>query len=272
MGALAIGALAVGAAAAAGGGYLSAQGGKKQAAKLLDAQNKWLPTFDNSKYFSDLSSFAPESMDLANKVNQNSFDQALKFREEALPGSQAGLQAGSKGVFDLMQGKLPEGVWRNFMRSGGASSVGKGWGGSGFGDLTTGLFGAEGSLKGMQIGFSLLPTLFGVGIPNAPVMAPWAALQNIATPAQMAQTQLGVRGQNLGLQTAAAGIPNSSQTWGSTLGSIGGALMGAGATGMMGGGMGGAGAGSGGKVTYNDGPYGVGSPGRGASGWGITDY
>jgi len=61
----------------------------------------------------------------------------------------------------------------------------------------------------------------------------------------MAQTQLGVRGQNMGLQTAAAGIPNSSQTWGSTLGSIGGALMGAGGTGMAMGGMGGgAGAGS----------------------------
>lgn len=238
MGALAIAAVAGGIAMGAGGAYMSAQGAKKQTKALLDAQNQWLPNVqgDTQDYFRDLGQYQSSSIDLSRTMNREAMSQAMERREMALPGSMKRLGESAPLVFDLMQGKLPMNEIRNALRSGNANSIGKGIFGE-TGDFMTQLFGAGGVLKGMQLGYSLLPSLLGA-VPTAPMMSPGAWLEGLMTPAQRTQAQLNVRGQNIGLQTAASGIPNSDQVWGKWLSATGGQMAGAGMSGM--GGMGGA--------------------------------
>lgn len=238
MGAIALG--VVGVALGAGGTAMSASAAGKKRDALLRQTEEGLPTPGKytEDYYGDLSKYAGQSASMARNMNQDIYDQVIGRREQYLPGTQASLQDASKALFPLLQGKLPPEVLANFQRSGNANSVGLGFGGSGFGDLNTALFGARGQLAGMQLGYSLLPSLLGA-VPNAPMMTPDSFLNNIMTPTQRTQTQLNIRGQNIGIQTAAAGMPTGNEIWGKYLSGTGGMLTGAALGGMggMGGGM-----------------------------------
>jgi hypothetical protein len=78
----------------------------------------------------------------------------------------------------------------------------------------------------MQTGFGLLPTLLGA-MPSTQSGSPMNFLQNIMTPAQQTTTQLGLRGQNIGIAEHLAGMPSGNDMWGQFLTSTGGEIMGA---------------------------------------------
>lgn len=220
---------------------------KKKRKELLEAQEKWLP--DIGKYtgdwFSDMQKYTPEAIKLSDTISSAQYDQELRLREKALPGFGAATGGAVKALAPLLRGELPQGVMEAFQRAGGASTAGLGMGGSGFGFLNTGLFGARGSLGAMQTGFSLLPALMAT-LPNVQGSSVMNFLQSIMTPAQRTQTQLAIRGQNIGIQQTAAGMPTSGDIWAGYLQEQGGQLAGIGSMGMgMGGGLptGGTGAG-----------------------------
>jgi hypothetical protein len=168
-------------------------------------------------------------------------------------------------ITPLLAGELPPSVLAAFKSAGGASTVGLGMGGSGFGFLNTGLFGARGSLGAMQTGFGLLPALMST-LPNINSPSSAAFLQSIMTPAQRVQTQLQIRQQNLGIESQLAGMPTSKEVWGQSLQEAGGALAGGAMTAGMGGGFGGGG-GGGSFGSFN---YGGGMNSGGFSGGGPT--
>lgn len=251
MGAGAI-ALVAGLAIAAGGTAVSANASKKKAGALGQNMDKWLPTIDQytDKYFADLKKFTPAASRIADDVGTADMSRALAMREQAMPGITEGTQSAFQALMPLLRGELPPAVMQAFMQSGAASSVGSGFGGSGFGFVNQGLFGARGALGAMQTGYGLLPALMST-LPqiNSPSSA--AFLQSIMTPAQRTQAQLQIRGQNLGLAQTISGIPTAGEQWGSFMTQAGGAIAGAGTTKMLGGGMGGAGTTgkSGGSIT-----------------------
>lgn len=229
---------------------MKASSAKRKRQELLDAQEKWLPDIDEytSKYFNDLLGYSDEATKLADTVGEADMDRALRLREKALPGIGKTTASALESIAPFLKGELPPSMLRAFQNAGGASTVGGGMGGSGFGFLNTGLFGARGALGAMQTGFGLLPALMST-LPNVNSPSTAAFLQSIMTPAQRTQAQLQIRGQNLGIEQTLAGMPTSKEVWGTALQEAGGAIAGAGMTAGMGGGLGGGGMGGGGGGT-----------------------
>lgn len=226
----------------AGGTYLSASSASKKRKELASKTGEWLPTIpqNESDYFDALQKYQPRASALARTIGQEEMDAALALREQAIPGIGKGISEGAEALFPLLKGELPPAVLDAFRRSGAANSVGLGFGGSGFGDLNTALFGARGALAGMQLGYGMLPSLLGA-TPNINTPTAMSFLGNVMSPQDRTNTQLQVRGQNLGISQAVAGMPTSSEVWGNFLSSTGGMMLGGA---MGGGGMGGGGGGS----------------------------
>jgi hypothetical protein len=218
---------------------MSGSAAKKKRNQLQAGQDKWLPNIDKytDDYFADLDKYLPEADRLADSVGTSDTERALAMQEQAMPG----ISEGRKGAFDalmpLLRGELPPAVMESFMRAGGASTAGTGFGGSGFGFLNTGLFGAKGALGAMQTGYGLLPALMST-LPQVNSPSTASFLNAIMSPAQRTQTQMQIRGQNLQNAAQVAGMPTSGEVWGSSMQQVGGALLG-GAVGMGGGGAGG---------------------------------
>src|SRR3990170_3269183 len=187
----------LGALALIGGGTaLEASAATKKRKQLLGYQQSDLPDINRytENFFGDLSQYEDQSRGMAMRANEDLTNLALSRRERALPGVGNAVATGFEAITPLLRGELPPAVLENFRRSGNAASVGLGFGGSGFGDLNSALFGARGSLQAMQLGYSFLPALLGAA-PQFGTQSPTSFLEGIMTPAQQAQTQLGVRGQ-----------------------------------------------------------------------------
>lgn len=257
---MAIGVL--GALALIGGGtHLQAKGASKKRKQLESYQQADLPNIPlyTQNYFGDLSRYEDQSRGMAMRANEDLTNLSLSRRERSTPGISNLIAEQVPQVANLMKGELPESVLNAFRTSGAANSVGLGFSGSGYGDLNQALFGARGSLGAMELGYSLLPTLLGAA-PQFGTTSPTSFLEGIITPAQQAQTQLGVRGQNVGIASQVAGMQTSSDVWGGMMSGLGGMLLG----GMMGGG--GMGGGMGGMGGGGFGGYGGGYGGYGGNG------
>jgi hypothetical protein len=219
---------------------MSASAASKKQKHLLGIEDKWLPNIDEAtnRYFSDLLGFTDEATKLADTVAESDLNRAMRLREKALPGITKTTQGALDAIAPLLKGELPPAVLEAYARAGGASTVGSGFGGSQFGFLNTGLFGARGALGAMQQGFGLLPALMST-LPNVNSPSTAAFLESIMTPAQRVQTQLQVRGQNIQSKIALTGLPSSGEVWGSGMQQVGGAMLGGAVSG--GGGAGGGG-------------------------------
>lgn len=229
-------AAAIAAAILIGGGTaIGASSASKKRGQLLKEQDQGIPDVNEytRQYFSDLNKYEPMASDLSNRISQNELKNALALREQALPGVGAASAESLKSITSLLKGELPPSVMSAFMRAGGASSVGSGFGGTGFGFLNTGLFGARGSLGAIQLGQGLLPSLLST-MPSVNTPSALPFLSQIMSPAARTQTQLQVRGQNIDIAKAVAGMQTGSDVAGQGLISIGSIIGG-----MAGGGGGG---------------------------------
>lgn len=222
----------------AGGTALSADDASKKRKQFAKMMEMGIPDIDDatSKYFADLLGRTPQAEKLADTIGESDLDRTMRLREKAAPGIGKLTGTAMESILPLLKGELPQGVLESFARAGGASSVGSGFGGSGYGFLNTGLFGARGSLGAMQAGFGLLPALMST-LPNINSPSAAAFLQGIMTPAQRVNTQLQIRQQNIGIASQLAGMETSQGMIGGGMQEIGGVLTGFG----MGGGMGGGG-------------------------------
>lgn len=247
----------------AGGAGLSANAASKKRKDLARSQDRWLPDIDRytEEYFDDLTNYMPQADRLADDVARSDTERAMAIQEQAMPGFTEGRKKAFDALMPLLRGELPPSVMDAFMRSGAASSVGSGFGGSQFGFLNQGIFGAKGALGAMQTGYGLLPALMST-LPQVNSPSTASFLNAIMSPAQRTQTQLQIRQQNMNNAAQVAGMPTGSEVWGSALQQTGGALLG-GAVGMGGGGgmgmMGGAG-GGGGAAKGGGGAATIGSP------------
>jgi hypothetical protein len=243
--------MGVGAAAFVVGKGLEAWGTSKSAKaadmrrnELEQTYGRWLPDPDRyqQNWFGDMGRFLPQASRLSRSMGAAEQDAWFANRERALPGFTQGIQGSARGVFDLMQGKMPAEVMSAFQRAGGAGTNGLGFGGSQFGALNTGLFGARGSMGAMQTGFGLLPALLSA-LPNLQQTSVASILgQGVMNPLQRTQMQLAVRDQNIGVAKTLAGMPSGRDVWGQFISNTGGQISGMG-MGMLGGGMGGGGGG-----------------------------
>jgi hypothetical protein len=244
MGAIAL--AAVGLGLGIGGTAMGASSAKKKRAELTQALGSWLP--DTGKYqtdwFADMQKFMRPSTELARQTTEATTDISMGARERQLPGFGQASADALASISPLLRGELPKGVMDAFTRAGGASTVGAGFGGSDFGALNTGLFGARGALGGMQTGLGLLQSLVS-SMPQVQVTSPTSFLSQIMSPLQRTQTQLSIRGQNMGVASQLAGMDTSNDVWGGFMNNLGGTLMGAGLSGMGGGSGGGFGSFSG---------------------------
>lgn len=233
-----------GAAAVIGGSILSSNSASKKRRELERNYKRWLPDIGRYQrdWFSDMEAFAPRANTLAEQQAQAARTLAWNQREQDLPGYRQAVTDSFSAISPLLRGELPPSVLANFQRAGGASTVGLGMGGSNFGALNTGLFGARGSLGAMQTGQGLLGGLLS-SLPTYQSPSAMNFLSQLMTPLQRTQTQLNVRGQNLGIASQLAQMDTSSDVLGQGLSSLGGMLMGGGIGGM--GGMGGGGGASG---------------------------
>lgn len=248
--------IALGAALLAGGTAIGANASSKKANKLESYTDKWMPNIDayTKKYFDDLNDYEDDATKLSDSLAKSQMSQALGLREQAMPGFNNAINASVPGAAALARGELPQGALDAFQRSGNAAGFGLG---ANMNFLMQGLYGAGGSVKAMSTGIGMLGALLGT-MPQLNTPSAMSFLQQIMTPTQQTQTQLQIRGQNIGLMSAAAGVPSSGQMWGGGLQSIGsmamiGGMMGGGAGGGGGGMFGGSGAGaaapSGGSIT-----------------------
>jgi len=216
------------------GTFLSAREAGKKRDELRSYLEKYLPDInaDTQGYFADLEKYLPQAEKISREGAQSDMATLLGLQEQAIPGFGKAREEAGAALFPLLKGELPKSVTDAFRRSGGASTVGAGWGGSDVGFLNQALFGAKGQLGAMELGYGLLPSLLGT-IPqvNAPSTASYLA--NIMTPAQRTQTQLNVRQQNLGIAQGLAGMPTGNEVWGNWMSSTGGTLLGAGLKGGM---------------------------------------
>lgn len=234
----AVAAVIAGAALIAGGSAMKSDAASKKGRALREAEDMWLPNTPGgyaSDYFSELEGYNPRATRLADDIGSSDMARALRMREQALPGFNAAAAGGVNALAPLLRGELPPAILDAYSRAGAASSVGSGFGGSGFGFLNTGLFGARGALGAMQTGYSLLPALMST-MPNINSPSSAAFLQAIMTPAQRMQSALQFRQQQLGLRGIASGMQTGGDIWGSGMQQVGGILLGGA---MGGGGMGG---------------------------------
>ena len=227
MGAIALG--VAGLALGAGGAAVSANSNSHKRSDVKSLAGDWQPDYSGytDNYFKNLDKYLPQSQALSSSIGKSEMTDALALREQALPGIGKATQDASAALFPLLKGELPPEVLRAFNSSGAASSVGAGFGGSGYGFVNQGLFGARGALGAMQQGYSMLGALLGT-MPQVHAPSATAFLQNIITPQQRVSDQLAFRGQQIGIGETAAGMPSGSDAWAKYLSSTGGSLMGAG--------------------------------------------
>ena len=246
----AIAATVVGAGLLAGGTAMSASAAKSKRNRLSSAEDKWLPDIPayQKEYFQDLEKYQPRAAALANQISEDDLSRIMRLREKTLPGINESSRSAMNSILPLLRGELPQGVLDAFNRSGAASSLGLGFGGSKFGVLNTGLFGARGALGAMQTGIGMLPTLLST-MPNIDIASSTDFLGSILDPTERLNNQMNIRSQNLAIESQLAGMQTSKDVWGGALSGMGGMLMGAGVTGMMGG------AGGGGSSSFGPGGY-----------------
>ncbi len=190
---------------------------------------------EEGNWFADLERYFPRASRMSSRARQQEMTQNLALREQALPGFGAATGDAMRSIAPLLRGELPQGVMDAFTRAGGASTVGLGMGGSGFGALNTGLFGARGSLGAIQTGMGLLPALMGT-LPQVSAPTTFGLLGQLMTPQQRIQHQMNLRSQQLGINSTYAGMPTMMDVWSQTLTNIGGQLAGADSGGGGGGG------------------------------------
>jgi hypothetical protein len=206
-----------------------------------DYMSQWMPDIPGyqESFFKDLAKYQGQASDVAGELGKREWDTALARREEAIPGITKGVKGAADALFPLLRGELPKSVMDAFSMAGGASSVGSGFGGSGFGFTNQGLFGSRGSLAGMQLGYGLLPALLST-MPNVQLPTGMDLLRaGVMNPAQRTQAQLQLRQQQIGMATHLVGMDTADEVWGRGMKAAGGMLMGGGMSGMFSGGMGG---------------------------------
>ncbi len=213
----------------------------------------WHPDYGayTDEYFKNLARYQPEASALSDTIGKSEMNSALTLRESALPGIGKATQDAATALFPLLKGELPPEILRAFNTSGAASSVGGGFGGSGFGFLNQGLFGARGALGAMQTGYSMLGSLLST-MPRV-------------------GDQLAFRQQQIGIGLSAAGMPSGNDAWANYIEGVAGVNAGQSA---RGGGMnfGGGGGGSSGGVSGGWGTGGGGSAGGDIWGGGATAF
>lgn len=202
------------------------------------------PSAEAAKWFGDLNTYYPQANKLSQMARADEMTQNLTLREQALPGIGRATQDALGSISPLLRGELPQGVLDAFTRAGGASTLGLGFGGSGFGALNTGLFGARGALGAIQTGVGLLPTLLQ-SMPNVSAPTTMGLLQHLLTPEQRVNLQMQLRQQKIGMEGQLESLPTALDAWSSHLNESGAMLMGGGGAGFssMGGGGGGGGTG-----------------------------
>lgn len=197
--------------------------------EFSQSTGEWLPDVAGNEqgYFGDLSKYLPQAQSISKQVQGADFENEMALRESAAPGYREGLAKAGESLWPLLRGEVPSSLMSAFTRAGGASTVGAGMGGSGYGFLNTGLFGARGALGAMQTGYSLLPILLG-SMPHLQGSSTLDFLnQGVMNPLQRTNTQMQVRQQNIGIAGALAGMPTGSDMWAQGLTSMGGQIMGA---------------------------------------------
>lgn len=204
------------------------------------------------QYFSDLETYSPEAIKLTRSMREAELEGSLAMREKALPGVTRATNDAMASISPLLRGELPPSVMRAYQTAGGASTVGSGMGGSGFGFLNTGLFGARGSLGALQAGMGLLPSLLST-MPQISTPNPMALLwQGVMNPKDRSDLEMQLRQQQIGINNAYVNMPTRMDVWGTGMKQAGSMLMGGGFGGMGGGSSGGgSGMGGGGFGGFN---------------------
>lgn len=196
---------------------------------------------EEANWFGDMNRFYGQANALSQRAREDELTQDLALRERALPGSTKALQDSMNSIAPLLRGELPQSVMDNFARAGGASTVGLGFGGSQFGALNTGLFGARGSLGAIQTGMGLLPSLLS-SMPHISAPTTMGLLGQLMTPQQRVDLLMQERQQMIGMENTLESMPTALDSWSSHLNESGAMLMGGGGSAM--GGMGGMGGGA----------------------------
>lgn len=223
-------AMAAGALLDIGGTALLGHEADARRSEYEAAMDKWLPTPDQyeSTYFKDLQTYEPQATKLAASLNQEAMNEAMARREQALPGFNESITQSAPQIYSLMAGQVPQSVMSAFQRAGGAGTVGMGFGGSQFGALNTGLYGARGALGAMQTGYGLMQSLLSTMPQINSVSGLQLLNQGVLNPQQRSQLQLQVRQQNIGMENFLMGMPTQNQVWGTSMKQAGSMLMGGG--------------------------------------------
>lgn len=235
-------------------GAFSANKNRKAYQEMMDNLPQADPAKANKDWFASLEEFYPGANRLSETARSDELAQNLALREKALPGITGMIGDASNSIAPLLRGELPAGVLNAFTRAGGASTVGLGMGGSGFGALNTGLFGARGAMGAISTGMGLLPSLMST-MPNVSAPTTMGLLSNLMSPQQLINLQVQLRQQQIGINNGLANMPTGMDVAAQTISSMGSQLSGGGMQSMMGsfgGGMGG-GMGGGGNVNFTTG-------------------
>lgn len=228
-------------------GGIAANQRRKRWEEFMQGLHEPDPTAETGRWFGDLNFFYPQANKLSTRARTDEMAQNLALREQALPGFGQASRDAMASISPLLRGELPQGVMDAFTRAGGASSVGLGFGGTGFGALNTGLFGARGALGGIQTGMGLLGSLMST-VPQVTSPTAMGLLSNVMTPSQRVNLQMQLRAQQIGMQNTLEEMPTALDSWSSHLNESGAMLLGGG---MSGGGLGGMSGGGGGFGGFN---------------------
>lgn len=247
-------------------GGIAANKRRKEYEEMMSNLPEADPNKANKDWFTSLGEFYPEANKLSEMARSDELAQNLALREKALPGITGMIGDASSSIAPLLRGKLPAGVLNAFTRAGGASTVGLGMGGSGFGALNTGLFGARGAMGAISTGMGLLPSLMST-MPNVSAPTTMGLLSNLMTPQQLIDLQMKLRQQQIGINDTLNAMPTALDSWSQHLNESGAMLMGGGGVAM--GGMGGGGGGGFGSFNGSGGSTAGGYSGGGfTGGWG----
>ena len=227
-----------GAVMGGGGTFLKGRAGDLQRNKLKSIANT--PGLDidelTGQALTNQQKHLPQAQQLVRSEATTQQDLLNTLAEQSLPGFSAARQQGLNSTNALLAGQIPGDVSEAVQRSGAARALGGGYGGSGMHrNLVARDLGLTSlDLKGRGLGW--LQALRG--------MSPMAQPQNaLAFAGPDSAGLINIRGQEraqrMNILAQRAGIQGQTGAWGDFLGNIGGALMGAGAQGLVGGGFGG---------------------------------
>lgn len=211
------------------GAGMQANSNSQKISNVKALAGDWQPAYQQytDEYFNNLERYQSRASALSDTIGKSELDSALGLREKALPGIGEATQSAAQALFPLLKGELPPEVLRAFNTSGAASSVGGGFGGSGFGFVNQGLFGARGALGAMQAGYSMLGSLLST-MPRINAPSTMSFLNNIITPQQRVGDQLAFRQQQIGIGLAAASMPSGNDAWANYIEGVAGVNAGGG--------------------------------------------